>query len=71
MITVGGASAWALADGARAAGLPARSIHALPTSEKAAERLLEIVQDGDLVLVKGSRGIRMDRVVERLKAGSA
>ncbi|MBL8203322.1 MAG: UDP-N-acetylmuramoyl-tripeptide--D-alanyl-D-alanine ligase [Blastocatellia bacterium] len=38
------------------------------TPEQAAEQLLGELQAGDLVLVKGSRGVRTERVVERLKA---
>ena len=38
------------------------------TPEQAAEQLLPELQKGDLVLVKGSRGVRTERVVERLKA---
>lgn len=38
------------------------------TPEEAAEQLLAEWQPGDLVLVKGSRGVRTERVVERLKA---
>ncbi|MFN7928365.1 MAG: UDP-N-acetylmuramoyl-tripeptide--D-alanyl-D-alanine ligase [Blastocatellia bacterium] len=38
------------------------------TPEEAAEQLLNELQPGDLVLVKGSRGVRTERVVERLKA---
>ena len=68
VIAVGGAPAQALVDGAIAAGLPPTSVVALPTSEEAAELARQLVQDGDLVLVKGSRGIRMDRIVERLTA---
>jgi UDP-N-acetylmuramyl pentapeptide synthase len=29
------------------------------------------VREGDLVLVKGSRGVKTDRVVDRLKAARA
>ena len=68
VIAVGGVSAQVLVDGAVMAGLPATAVAVLPTSEEAAQRVCEIVQKGDLVLVKGSRGIRMDRIVERLKA---
>jgi UDP-N-acetylmuramyl pentapeptide synthase len=39
----------------------------VPTSAEAAEAALRKVRAGDLVLVKGSRGIRTDVVVERLK----
>lgn len=37
------------------------------TPEQAAEQLLSEWQAGDLILVKGSRGVRTERVVERLK----
>jgi UDP-N-acetylmuramoyl-tripeptide--D-alanyl-D-alanine ligase len=36
-------------------------------SETAAGALTEFVRAGDLVLVKGSRGVRMERIVEALK----
>ena len=39
----------------------------VPTSGEAADILARKVRPGDLVLVKGSRGIRTDLVVERLK----
>ena len=68
VVAVGGAPAQALVDGAIAAGLPSTSVAALSTSEEAAELVRQLVQDGDLVLVKGSRGIRMDWIVERLRA---
>lgn len=37
------------------------------TPEQAAEQLIAELKAGDLVLVKGSRGVRTERVVERLK----
>jgi UDP-N-acetylmuramoyl-tripeptide--D-alanyl-D-alanine ligase len=52
---------------ARDAGLASERIHSFASSDEAAGRLLDIVGTGDLVLVKGSRGIRTDRIVERLK----
>jgi UDP-N-acetylmuramyl pentapeptide synthase len=45
---------------------PASVAH-VATSEEAAELAQRKVRPGDLVLVKGSRGIRTDLVVERLK----
>jgi UDP-N-acetylmuramoyl-tripeptide--D-alanyl-D-alanine ligase len=56
-----------VAGAARAAGLPAERIYSFAESEEAADRMLDIVAAGDLVLVKGSRGMRMERVVDRLK----
>jgi UDP-N-acetylmuramoyl-tripeptide--D-alanyl-D-alanine ligase len=66
LVTVGGAPARALGMAAREAGLEAGSLWHHDTSEDAAARLDEVVRAGDLVLVKGSRGTRMERVVERL-----
>jgi UDP-N-acetylmuramoyl-tripeptide--D-alanyl-D-alanine ligase len=68
LLTVGGASAAALAAAAVAAGVPRDRVRHLATSEEAAAAAASTVKDGDLVLVKGSRGVRMDRVVDRLKA---
>jgi UDP-N-acetylmuramoyl-tripeptide--D-alanyl-D-alanine ligase len=53
-------------EAARAAGL-AESHHA-PTFEDAVALLLKRVTQGDAVLVKGSRGMRMERVVDALMA---
>jgi UDP-N-acetylmuramoyl-tripeptide--D-alanyl-D-alanine ligase len=38
------------------------------TPEQAAELLIELASPGDLILVKGSRGVRTEKVVEKLKA---
>jgi len=38
------------------------------TSDEAAGVAAALVKTGDLVLVKGSRGVKTDRVVDRLKA---
>ena len=37
-------------------------------SAKAADLTVTLVKAGDLVLVKGSRGVRTEAVVDRLKA---
>ncbi|HET8946330.1 MAG TPA: cyanophycin synthetase, partial [Candidatus Polarisedimenticolia bacterium] len=52
---------------------PATQVRHYDTSEEAAAWLASEVRPGDLVLVKGSRGIRMERVVRALlgDAGSA
>lgn len=67
LITVGGAPAQAAAAAAIAAGLPPAHVTCVPTSDEAAELVSGLVARGDVVLVKGSRGIRTDRVVERLE----
>ena len=68
VVAVGGMPAAALAAGARAAGLPESAVATFETSAEAAGHVAGIARDGDVMLVKGSRGIGMDRVVERLKA---
>ena len=67
LVTVGGPPADALAQEAVATGLPAASVSSVETSEEAADVVSTLVRSGDLVLVKGSRGIRTDVVVGRLQ----
>jgi UDP-N-acetylmuramoyl-tripeptide--D-alanyl-D-alanine ligase len=64
LIAVGGDAA-RLARAAEAAGVAAWFA---PSSDAAAARALEVVEGGDLVLVKGSRGVRMERIVAALAA---
>ena len=71
LYAVGADSARALAAAAIAAGMPASAVTYCATSEEAATAVAGAVQPGDLVLVKGSRGIRTDRVVDALAAGFA
>jgi UDP-N-acetylmuramoyl-tripeptide--D-alanyl-D-alanine ligase len=68
LFAVGGAPARVLADAAVAAGMPASAVAYFETSEQAATAVVAEVGAGDLVLVKGSRGIRTDVVVDRLVA---
>ena len=65
---IGGAPAGALAAGAVAAGLPDAAVTTWPTSAEAAPAVSSLVRAADLVLVKGSRGVRTDRIVDRLRA---
>jgi UDP-N-acetylmuramoyl-tripeptide--D-alanyl-D-alanine ligase len=53
-------------EAAREAGLP--EAHALMTLEDIVAHLLKRLAPGDVVLVKGSRGMRMERVVDALVA---
>jgi UDP-N-acetylmuramoyl-tripeptide--D-alanyl-D-alanine ligase len=68
LLTVGGEAASALARAAVVAGLPEACVRYFETSDEAAIETARLVRSGDLVLVKGSRGVRTDRVVDRLKA---
>jgi UDP-N-acetylmuramoyl-tripeptide--D-alanyl-D-alanine ligase len=68
LVTVGGAPAKALADAAIAAGMKREAVSWIATSGDAADVIASWIHDGDLVLVKGSRGIKTDAVVDRLAA---
>jgi UDP-N-acetylmuramoyl-tripeptide--D-alanyl-D-alanine ligase len=71
LVTVGGPPARALAAAAVGAGLDGARVEHVDDSEKAAALVPGVVAEGDLVIVKGSRGTRMERVVERLKEAFA
>ena len=68
LVAVGGPSANVLADQAIASGMPATAVSYVATSADAAELAVHRTRPGDLVLVKGSRGIGTELVVDRLKA---
>src|SRR5215469_11266921 len=55
-----------LVEGAIAAGIPRGCTKFFGTPENAAEYLGGFVKPGDLLLVKGSRGVKMERIVEAL-----
>ncbi|HET9401797.1 MAG TPA: UDP-N-acetylmuramoyl-tripeptide--D-alanyl-D-alanine ligase [Candidatus Acidoferrales bacterium] len=55
-------------EGAIAAGYPAKRTKVFSDSAEAAKFLSEFAQPGDLILVKGSRGVRMERIVEAIAA---
>jgi UDP-N-acetylmuramoyl-tripeptide--D-alanyl-D-alanine ligase len=68
LIAVGGAPAATLADAAVKAGMAPDRVTHVATSEQAADAIDPLIAVGDVVLVKGSRGVKTERVVERLKA---
>jgi len=67
LVAVGGAKARAVAEGAIEAGMAASQVHYVENSKAAADLVAALVTSGDVVLVKGSRGIRTEVVVDRLK----
>jgi UDP-N-acetylmuramoyl-tripeptide--D-alanyl-D-alanine ligase len=66
-LVVIGAGASGIADGARAAGLPADSLIEAPDRESALAAVLAAHRRGDVILVKASRGIELDRLVDDLR----
>jgi UDP-N-acetylmuramoyl-tripeptide--D-alanyl-D-alanine ligase len=61
-------SAAQIVNAAIEAGVPKSQTHFFPDSTAAAQFLTDFVRPGDLVLVKGSRGVKMERIVEALRA---
>lgn len=68
LVAIGGPAADGLVEGAREGGIDAQRILRFADSASAAEPVAALLQPGDLVLVKGSRGTRTDIVADRLKA---
>ncbi len=66
LIAVGGKGSH-IVEGAVQAGLSAQNAVQFESSEEAAEYLAGVVHGGDFLLVKGSRGVQMDRVVQFLE----
>jgi UDP-N-acetylmuramoyl-tripeptide--D-alanyl-D-alanine ligase len=69
LVAVGGPAADGLATGARAAGLSPDRILRFDNSTSAREPVSALIQPGDLVLIKGSRGTRMDIIADALVSG--
>jgi UDP-N-acetylmuramoyl-tripeptide--D-alanyl-D-alanine ligase len=66
LVTVG-VLGWIIADAAQQAGLNASIITRLDSTEQAVDFLKPRLGKDDVVLVKGSRGMRMDRIVADLE----
>lgn len=58
----------ATVEGAKYAGMPESAIFYFDTSVHAGEFLKTIIQKGDIILVKGSQGVRMERAIEIIMA---
>ena len=68
LVTVGGAPAQAMAEAAIAAGLSPNAVTWCGDSTQAAAVTAALIRPDDLVLIKGSRGVRMDVVADRILA---
>ena len=60
-----------IVEGALAAGFPRARARFFATPKEAAEFLANFIVSGDLLLVKGSRGVKMEQIVESLIARHA
>jgi len=71
LIAVGAGDASRLADAARAAGLSSGAVHRAGDAAEATEILRSLLHADDVVLVKGSRGVGLDRTVAALMGEEA
>jgi UDP-N-acetylmuramoyl-tripeptide--D-alanyl-D-alanine ligase len=58
------------AEGAISAGMPAEAIISGLSHAEIADDILKSATDGDLVLLKGSRGMQMDKIADAIRATS-
>lgn len=63
-----GEEAQFIAEGARRSGFDASKIFEFSASPEAGEAVKKIIQEGDLILVKGSQSSRMEKAVENIMA---
>jgi UDP-N-acetylmuramoyl-tripeptide--D-alanyl-D-alanine ligase len=68
LVTVGSDAARAMADAAVRGGMRQAAVFHVSDAGQAADLAMQRSRPGDLILVKASRGIGLDAVVERLKA---
>ena len=66
-LVVVGAGAAGIAEGAEAAGMDRSRVIRVRDAEGALEAVPPRLRDGDVVLLKASRGIGLDRVVDGLR----
>lgn len=67
LLVVGPSAQWYL-DGAAASGLPAAAMASAATVDDAIPLLRQIVRPGDVILIKGSRAVEMEHLVDALRS---
>lgn len=65
LVTVGNLAQW-IARGGVKGGLHPGRVRQCENNDQAVEFLKDILQHGDTILVKGSRGMRMEEIVKEL-----
>lgn len=68
MLVVCGTFAPVVAQAAREAGMKEDLIFTFPDSEQAGRFLQDRMKQGDVILIKGSQGVRMEKIVKELMA---
>jgi UDP-N-acetylmuramoyl-tripeptide--D-alanyl-D-alanine ligase len=63
LVTVGQAGGW-IAEAAVEAGMEMHRVLRVGSAAEAAESLVSLVQDGDMVLIKGSRRLQLEKILE-------
>lgn len=66
LVTVGSLSQHMI-EGALSSGLKKDQTYSFKDSEEAAKEIWSLIKEGDCILVKGSRGIQTEKIVEKLK----
>ncbi len=67
LLAVVGEGGKIIADSAKANGLAEDKIIIFENADIAVNKIGDIIKEGDIILVKASRGIRLDKVVEKIK----
>ena len=66
LITVG-ERAKLIAEGAKNAGMNADSIHSFENNSQLCDNIMDILEDGDVILLKASRSMRLEEIAEFLE----
>lgn len=65
LVTVGDIAHY-IADGAKESGMPEENVYALYNIQRAIKLLFDILKSGDVILIKGSRRMKMEEIVNAL-----
>lgn len=57
-----------MADQAKKEGMDERKVFYFASSEDAGKKLQDLIEEGDIILVKGSQGVRMEKIVKEIMA---
>ncbi|MDA1233632.1 MAG: UDP-N-acetylmuramoyl-tripeptide--D-alanyl-D-alanine ligase [Acidobacteria bacterium] len=67
LVAVEGDAKW-IAEAAVTSGMAGAQVLFVPNADAAGSALIELLVEGDLVLLKGSRGVRLERALDRIVA---